>query len=254
MTTSTRTSTRTRRTPSPSSTAEEALGDPSELPFSHGDRASVVSSVAPSAAGSSSGSKSSTRLLCIECYAPRRMALLRAELYHTLDDLKELSAHLPDADADGAWKYLPSLAAITPDAVSSGSNVVSTAVDRSVGMGMRAPAATFGRSFDSPQRFTDEEERRHHVRWSDASDKSAAGTPRRRSFESSIGDSVGAAVVASDIVVDEAVLFSNSGSKMMTVRPATFVSAPLPQTHIKSSRHVSRLLLSSLLQQTPSRR
>jgi uncharacterized membrane protein len=36
------------------------------------------------------------------------MALLRAELYHTLDDLKELSAHLPDADADGAWKYLPS--------------------------------------------------------------------------------------------------------------------------------------------------
>ena len=142
VTTSTRTSTRTRRTPSPSSKDEEALGDPSELPFPHGDGASVVSSVAPSAAGSSSGSKSSTRLLCIECYAPRRMALLRAELYHTLDDLKELSAHLPDADADGAWKYLPSLAAITPDAVSSGSNVVSTAVDRSVGMGRQAPAAT----------------------------------------------------------------------------------------------------------------
>ena len=121
---------------------EEAPVDPSELQFPHGDGASVVSSVAPSAAGSSSGSKSSTRLLCIECYAPRRMALLRAELYHTLDDLKELSAHLPDADADGAWKYLPSLAAITPDAVSSGSNVVSTAVDRSVGMGRQAPAAT----------------------------------------------------------------------------------------------------------------
>ena len=84
-----------------------------------------------------------------------------------------------------------------------------------------------GTSGDSPQRFTDEEERRHDVRWSDASDKSAAGTPRRRSFESSIGDSVGAAVVASDIVVDEAVLFRNADSKMMTVRPATFVSAPL---------------------------
>ena len=56
------------------------------------------------------------------------MALLRAELYHTLDDLEELSAHVPDAGADGAWKYLPSLAAITPDAVSSGANVVSTAV------------------------------------------------------------------------------------------------------------------------------
>ena len=56
------------------------------------------------------------------------MALLRAELYHTLDDLEELSAHLPDAGADGAWKYLPSFAAITPDAVSSGANVVSTAV------------------------------------------------------------------------------------------------------------------------------
>ena len=107
---------------------EEAPVDASELPFPHGDGASVVSSVAPSAAGSSSGSKSSTRLLCIECYAPRRMALLRAELYHTLDDLEELSAHVPDAGADGAWKYLPSLAAITPDAVSSGANVVSTAV------------------------------------------------------------------------------------------------------------------------------
>lgn len=115
---------------------EEAPVDPSELPFPHGDGASVVSSVAPSAAGSSSGSKSSTRLLCIECYAPRRMALLRAELYHTLDDLEELSAHLPDAGADGAWKYIPSLAAMTPDAVSSGANVVSTAVGRSVGMGM----------------------------------------------------------------------------------------------------------------------
>ena len=48
------------------------------------------------------------------------MALLRPELYHTLDDLEELSAHLLDAGADGAWKYLPSFAAITPDAVSSG--------------------------------------------------------------------------------------------------------------------------------------
>ena len=69
---------------------EEAPVDASELPFPHGDGASVVSSVAPSAAGSSSGSKSSTQLLCIECNAPRRMALLRAELYHTLDDLEEL--------------------------------------------------------------------------------------------------------------------------------------------------------------------
>ena len=115
---------------------EEAPVDASELPFPHGDGASVVSSVAPSAAGSSSGSKSSTRLLCIECYAPRRMAPMRAELYHTLDALEELSAHLPDAGADGAWKYIPSLAAMTPDAVSSGANVVSTAVGRSVGMGM----------------------------------------------------------------------------------------------------------------------
>jgi hypothetical protein len=73
-----------RGTPSSSSKDEEA---PSELTFPHGDGASVVSSVAPSAAGSTSGSKSSTRLLCIECYAPRRMALLRAELYHSLDDL-----------------------------------------------------------------------------------------------------------------------------------------------------------------------
>jgi hypothetical protein len=64
------------------------------------------------------------------------MALLRAELYHTLDDLEELSAHLPDAGADGAWKYIPSLAAITPDAMSSDADVVSTAVGRSVGMGM----------------------------------------------------------------------------------------------------------------------
>ncbi len=60
------------------------------------------------------------------------MALLRAELYHTLDDLEELSVHLPDASADGAWKYMPSLAAMTPDdaamtpdAVSSCANVVS---------------------------------------------------------------------------------------------------------------------------------
>jgi hypothetical protein len=37
-----------------------------------------------------SGSRPSTLDLCIECYAPRRMALLRAELYHTLDDLEEL--------------------------------------------------------------------------------------------------------------------------------------------------------------------
>ena len=87
VTTSTRTSIRTRRTPSPSYKDEEALGDPSELPFPHGDGASVVSSVAPSAAGSLSGSRPSTLDLCIECYAPRRMALLRAELYHSLDDL-----------------------------------------------------------------------------------------------------------------------------------------------------------------------
>jgi hypothetical protein len=75
---------------------EEAPVDASELPFPHGDGASVVSSVAPSAAGSSSGSKSSTRLLCIECYAPRRMALLRAELYHTLDDLEDMGQGAPD--------------------------------------------------------------------------------------------------------------------------------------------------------------
>ncbi len=64
---------------------------PWATPFLHGDGASAVSSVAPSAAGSLSGSRPSTRLLCIECYAPSRMALsLRAELYHTLDDLEEL--------------------------------------------------------------------------------------------------------------------------------------------------------------------
>ena len=77
--------------------------------------------MAPSAAGSLSGSRPSTLDLCIECYAPSRMALsLRAELYHTLDDLEDLSAHLLDAGADGTWKYLPSFAAFTPDAVSSG--------------------------------------------------------------------------------------------------------------------------------------
>ncbi len=177
------------------------------------------------------------------------------------------------------WKYLPSFAAITPDAVSSCATVVSTAVgpQRRDGHGaperhqsvVRGGAQWCGAQREnkmlraplfllcppqtpSAQRFTDEEERRHDTRWSGASDKSAAGTPRRRSFESIIGDSVEAAVVASDIVVDEAALFSNPDSKMMTVWPATFVSAPLPQTHIKLSRHVSRLLLSSLLQQTPS--
>ena len=68
------------------------------------------------------------------------MALsLRAELYHTLDDLEELSAHLLDAGADGTWKYLPSFAAITPDAVSSGANVVSTAVGPQCGDGHGAP-------------------------------------------------------------------------------------------------------------------
>ena len=96
--------------------------------------------------------------------------------------------------------------------------------------------------------FTDEEECRHDARWRDASDKvcSAAGTPRRRSLESRAGASVEAAGEARDIVVDETALFTlfnNSDSKM---------SAPLPQTHIKPSRHVSRLLLSSLLQQAPA--
>jgi hypothetical protein len=96
--------------------------------------------------------------------------------------------------------------------------------------------------------FTDEEECRHNARWRDASDKvcSAAGTPRRRSLESRTGASVEAAGEARDIFVDETALFTlfnNSDSKM---------SAPLPQTHIKPSRHVSRLLLSSLLQQTPA--
>jgi hypothetical protein len=90
------------------------------LTFPHGDGASVVSSAAPFAAGSgsSSGSKSSTRLFCIslslKCYAPRRIALLRTELYRTPDDLEKLSAHLPDAGADGAWKAIPSLATSRP--------------------------------------------------------------------------------------------------------------------------------------------
>jgi hypothetical protein len=92
------------------------------------------------------------------------------------------------------------------------------------------------------QHLTDEEECRHDAR--DASDKvcSAAGTPRRWSFESSTRASVEAAAVARDIFVDEAALLSNSNSKMKT--------ATMPQTHIKPLRHVSRLLLSSLLQQT----
>ncbi len=136
MTTSTRTSTRTRRPlHRPLRTKR-----PWATPFPHGDGASAVSSVAPSAAGSLSGSRPSTLDLCIECYAPSRMALsLRAELYHTLEDLEELSAHLLDAGADGAWKYLPSFAAITPDAVSSGANVVSTAVGPQCGDGHGAP-------------------------------------------------------------------------------------------------------------------
>jgi len=55
--------------------------------------------VAPSAAGSLSGSKSSTLDLCIECYAPSRMALsLLEELYHTLDDLEELSVAVLTVD------------------------------------------------------------------------------------------------------------------------------------------------------------
>ena len=96
--------------------------------------------------------------------------------------------------------------------------------------------------------FTDEEECRHDARWRDASDKvcSAAGTPRRQSLESRTGASVEATDEARDIFVDEEALFSNSDSKMWR----SFVSAPVKQTHIKPSRHVSRLLLSSLLKQT----
>ena len=100
--------------------------------------------------------------------------------------------------------------------------------------------------------FTDEEECRHDALWRDESDKvcSAAGTPRRRGCKSSKGASVETAAEARAIFVDEAALFSNSDSKMKTAWPS-FVSAPLPLTHIKPSRHVSRLLLSSLLQQIP---
>ena len=59
------------------------------------------------------------------------------QLYHTLDELEELSANIPDiVGGDGAWKYMPSLAAITPNAVTSGAGAVSTAVGRSVGVGM----------------------------------------------------------------------------------------------------------------------
>lgn len=107
--------------------------DTSELPFPHGDGASLVSTVAPSTT-SASGSKSCTRLLCIECYAPRRMALLRAELYDTQDDLDEISA-TPE-EGNGTWSYMPSLATITPDVVSSGTTAVTSAVGRGVGMGM----------------------------------------------------------------------------------------------------------------------
>jgi len=105
------------------------------------------------------------------------------------------------------------------------------------------------------QHFTDEEERRHEARWSDASDKSAAGTPRSSAGrewgpESSRGASVSvdAAALARDILADEAALFSCSGSKMKTVWPASFVSAPVLKAHIKPSRHVSRLLHASLVQ------
>jgi hypothetical protein len=106
--------------------------DPSELPFPHGDGASVVSTAAPSTQ-STDGGKAGTRLLCIECYAPRRMALLRAELYDNLDDLEQLAASAP-ADSDGSWRYVPSLASMTPDAVSHGASVVTSAVGRGVGL------------------------------------------------------------------------------------------------------------------------
>jgi len=110
--------------------------DPSDLPFPHGDGASTISSVAPSPS-SASGSKNGTRLLCIECYAPRRMALLREELYDTLDELEELSANNLQESSDGTWRYVPAaIAAMTPDAVSSGTSVVTSAVGRSVGIGM----------------------------------------------------------------------------------------------------------------------
>ena len=80
-------------------TVLERTKRPWATPFPHGDGASVVSSVAPSAAGSLSGSKSSTLDLCIECYAPSRMALsLLEEFYHTLDDLEELSVAVLTVD------------------------------------------------------------------------------------------------------------------------------------------------------------
>ena len=121
---------------------QDAVEDPPpELVGDGAPTASASLSVSASSASSlavPSGSKPGSRLLCIECYAPRRTSLLRAELYDTLDELEELehaAVQAPEGGS-GAW-YVPSLAAISPaaDVVASGASVVKSAVGKGVGMG-----------------------------------------------------------------------------------------------------------------------
>ena len=91
VTMSTRTSTRKRRTPSPFSKGRRGPGRP-HFPTAMAHRWSPrwhpLRQAHRRAASPARGSCANG---CIECYAPSRMALsLRAELYHTLDDLEEL--------------------------------------------------------------------------------------------------------------------------------------------------------------------
>ncbi len=93
--------------------------------------------------------------------------------------------------------------------------------------------------------WTDEEEREHVARLSDASDRSAAGTPRSKAGARGVKSSA-------DACEDNDKMETKLLKGMKTVWPASFGASPLPQTHIKPSRHVSRLLHSSLLQQSPA--
>ena len=94
--------------------------------------------------------------------------------------------------------------------------------------------------------WTDEEEREHVARLSDASDRSAAGTPRSKAGACGAKSST-------DACEDDDKMEPKLLKGMKTVWPASFGAAPLPQTHIKPSRHVSRLLHSSLLHQSPAK-
>ena len=73
---------------------QDAVEDPPpELVGDGAPTAPASLSVSASSASSlavPSGSKPGSRLLCIECYAPLRTSLLRADLYDTLDELEEL--------------------------------------------------------------------------------------------------------------------------------------------------------------------